>query len=107
MSTPLTRPDGRIYRPRKGLRAHAWENANEDGAIVFGTLDPDEALPLAQQACDHWYGDPGYIACRPRPGWYRDGFEHGRRTWIEDERRGAPGVMFTYDERTPPAGEPS
>lgn len=39
MTTPLTRPDGRAYRPRSDkLRAHAWENPDREGVIVFGTV---------------------------------------------------------------------
>jgi hypothetical protein len=104
--TTMTRPDGRAYRPRKpGLRVHAWENpGNFDderaGVIVLGTLDPDEARQIAQDACASWYGDAdSFRLADPGPGWYRDGFVRGERAWIEDEQRGTPGVMFTWAER--------
>lgn len=95
------RPDGRTYRPRKpGLRAHGWENQNgadgRHGVIVFGTLDPDKATPLAAEAIMYWH-DGECVPATPEPGWYRDGYHWGERTWITDEKRGAPGVMFTCE----------
>lgn len=91
------RPDGRVYRPRKpGLRAHAWENFGEAcGVIVFGTLDPDAADDFARQSAAYWYGEGGLLY-DPVPGWWRDGFGSHGRMWIADEKRGAPGVMFTW-----------
>ncbi len=94
----LVRPDGRTYRPRSNrLRIRAWgdDPTGLCGVIVFGTLDPAEALPAAQAACRYWY--EGETVRSPSPGWYRDGFDWGERRWIRDERRGAPGVSFTYD----------
>lgn len=105
MST-MVRPDGRTYRPRKpGLRARAWENRDNvgeesAGVIVFGTLDPDEARSLAQDSCAAWYGDAdSFHLAEATPGWWRDSFAYAGRTWIEDEQRGAPGVMFTWAGR--------
>lgn len=101
----FTRPNGQTYRPRTaGLRARAWENHGHHdeeraGVIVFGTLDPDAARDLGQSACAGWYGDADSFALAdPTPGWWRDGFSHDGRTWIEDPERGAPGVMFTWAE---------
>ena len=92
----IVRPDGRIYRPRNPrLRIRAWGSDHPCGVIVFGTLDPDEALPHARAACRYWY--EGDTVRNPRPGWYRDGFHWGERQWVRDERRGAPGVSFLYD----------
>jgi hypothetical protein len=95
---PFTRPDGRVYRARKpGLRARAWGGDDEDrGVVIFGTLDPQTALDLARRACAYWYERPAVK--RPKPGWWRDGYRRGERCWVNDERRGAPGVSFTYDE---------
>lgn len=28
---------------------------------------------------------------------HRDGYRWNQRTWIRDEQRGAPGVMFTWE----------
>lgn len=96
-NTVIERPNGKPYRPRKTeLRAHAYENEDDCGVIVFGTLDPDRARPFAEQVCNHWYGMPQ--AVDPQPGWYRDGFVYGERRWIPDEKRGAPGVMFRAED---------
>jgi len=95
----IVRPDGRVYRPRSSrLRIRAWGDADPVGpcgVIVFGTLDVDRALPHARSACAYWYD--GSTVTNPLPGWYRDGFFWGERRWIRDDRRGAPGVSFTYD----------
>ncbi len=101
--TVVTRPNGKPYRPRtNSLRAQAWENHGHDeraGVIVFGTLNPDEARSLAQESAAYWYGDADCNQLTdPGPGWYRDGFVNGERTWIQDAERGAPGVMFTWAE---------
>ncbi len=102
MATPdaLARPDGRDYRPRRqGLHARGWENPDDCGVIVFGTLDPETALPLARGACASLYGS---VALDPRPGWYRDTFRRGERVFDVDEKRGAPGVWFTCGEDPEP-----
>lgn len=94
----IARPDGRPYRPRKpGLRARAWANDDEIGVIVFGTLEPAEAEAFALESAARWYGDGGAVS-DPDPDWYRDGYQWNERTWIRDERRGSPGVMFTWDD---------
>lgn len=98
-TTQLRRPDGRLYIPRQsGLRAAAWESFGEDcGVVVLGTLDPERAQAFALESAVYWYG-PGEVTM-PRPGWWRDGFSWGERCWLKDEHRGAPGVMFTWEER--------
>jgi hypothetical protein len=99
----FVRPDGRSYRPRKpGLRVRAWSNdghsaEGDQGVIVFGTLDPVEAAPRAAQMCGYWFGAPGELVV-PLVGWWRDGYSYAGRQWIEDEKRGAAGVMFTWEE---------
>ena len=94
----ITRPDGRIYRPRKpGLRAHAWEGDDEQGVIVFGTLDPTEAEAFALESSAYWYGTGGAVV-DPEPDWFRDCFRWGERRWERDEVRGAPGVKFTWED---------
>jgi hypothetical protein len=98
----FARPNGRRYRPRDPrLRARAWENPGYNGAygvLVLGTLNPDEAWNLAQEWADFWYGDPdSHRLTEPCPGWWRDGYgQRGERTWVVDDDRGRPGVMFTW-----------
>lgn len=96
--TVITRPNGKPYRPRKpGLRARAWDNQEDGcGVIVFGTLDPDRARPFATEMCNYWHDLP--VAADPQPGWYREAFVYGDLRWIGDEKRGAPGVMFTAED---------
>lgn len=105
---PLRRPDGRVYRSRSsGLRVRVWDNEargfekDQAGCIVFGTLDPIGVVAdLARTACAHWFGDGDlFEVAEPRSGWWRDGYDGYGRAWIQDEQRGAPGVMFTWRER--------
>lgn len=94
----FTRPDGRTYRPRKqGLRAHAWENDHPGsyGVIVLGTNAPETAQAFADQCGASWYGEGRATAAQT--GWWRDGYDSHGRAWIVDERRGVPGVMFTWE----------
>lgn len=95
MVSPIIRPNGKTYRPRKpGMRAYPLEDdyGYDFGVMVLGTLDPDRAQPFASEMCAYWFDMPA--AVDPVPGWYRDGFQNGQRSWIRDEERGAPGVMF-------------
>lgn len=96
----LIRPDGRAYHPSKaGLRACAWENSEKSGVIVFGTLNPEAARRLAQESAASWFGDAdSFHLAEPTAGWWRDGYDTHGRSWIEDAKRGAPGVMFTWAE---------
>lgn len=95
---PIERPDGRTYRPRKVI-AHAWEDDgyyNDRGAVVFGTHDVERARELAERACAGWYGMTH--AVRAELGWFRDGYESGRRAWVNDPVRGRAGVWFTASD---------
>ena len=67
------------------------------GVLVLGTLNPEEARPLAAESAAFWFGKDGCELTRPVSGWWRDGFTYAGRSWVEDEERGAPGVMFTWD----------
>jgi hypothetical protein len=97
----FVRPNGKPYRPRTGnLRARAWENhgGHDDdscGVIVFGTLNAEEAQAFALESGAHWFG--AGIVTEPVSGWWRDAIERGDRRWVEDDVRGAPGVMFTWE----------
>lgn len=97
----FVRPDGRAYRPRRvGLRAYGWagDSGSVDacGVVVIGTLDPARARPLAQDAARYWHGRVGVDA--GVPGWYREGYAFGELAWVEDDRRGAPGVYYHASE---------
>lgn len=94
----LVRPNGKTYRPRKAqFVAHAWSNGDVDdeGVVIFGTLDPEAAQGFADEMCGYWYGRE--CASDPRPGWWRNRLDNGEPTWLADEERWRPGVMFTAD----------
>jgi hypothetical protein len=93
MPDTIMRPNGKPYRPRK-LAAHAVVDDDElVGVIVFGTHDPGEAQPLADQYVPYWL-ESGYTAVDPLTGWWRDGFESGQRRWVTDEISGRAGIWF-------------
>jgi hypothetical protein len=97
---PVTRPNGKPYRPRKVI-AHAWENNWSDdgkcGVLILGTHDDKDAQEFAERMCWYWYG---LHAAEPVAGWYRDSFnDFGERAWIDDPVRGRAGVIFTAVER--------
>jgi hypothetical protein len=98
----IQRPDGSLYRPRT-ISANAIVDEDEIlcGVMVLGTHDVLRAQPLADQYAV-WQLGSGYTAAGPLTGWWRDGFEGGRRCWVTDERRGRAGVWFReVVERTP------
>lgn len=94
MLDPIIRPNGKPYRPR---RVVAHEIGDEDeitcGVLVLGTHDQTRAQALADQLAQQVAGN-GFVAADPYSGWYRDGFEMGRRQWVTDEVRGRAGVWF-------------
>jgi len=96
---PITRPNGKVYRPRK-LTAGAWENDDyrDDwaGCFVFGTHDIDLARPLAEEECRFAFGVQHVI--KPELVWIRDGFESGERRWVYDEVRGRAAVRFVASD---------
>jgi hypothetical protein len=99
----IVRPNGKTYQPRK-IAVEAWENDNASdgwtvGAIVFGTHDVDFARPLATEAVRRF--DDDMVALGAETGWYRDGFQGGERTWVDDPDLGRAGVWFRADY--PPA----
>jgi len=102
---PITRPNGKTYRPRKVV-AHRWENDDDwyegCGVLVLGTHDIERARKLATECCEYWFSMP--YAVKPQPGWYRLGYagaSTGDPTWLHDEVRGRAGVMFTASDDLP------
>ncbi|HZR50164.1 MAG TPA: hypothetical protein VFB06_11650 [Streptosporangiaceae bacterium] len=90
----VTRPDGRLYRSRK---VAAYPVTDEDdmvcGIMVLGTRDISRAKPLADSSAAAWV-DGGYVAADPLAGWWRDGYEAGRRCWVDDPVSGRAGIWF-------------
>ena len=96
--TMLTRPDGRLYRPRtSALLTVPWTNAGQstpyaEGVIVIGTHDLVRAQHFADADCRTWYG---VSATEPRLDWVRRGYGKLGDDWIADEVRGRPAIWFT------------
>ena len=92
----VTRPDGRVYRSRK-VTANAVTDPDDGdmlcGVMVLGTHDYDRAKPLADDYAA-WQFGRGHVATDWITGWWRDGFENGRRCWVNDPEHGRAGVWF-------------
>jgi hypothetical protein len=90
---PVARPDGRLYRPRKVSVSFVFDDDEESGVMVLGMHDVPRAKTLAEDFARCHIG-AGTIAIKAVTGWWRDGFQGGRRTWIADEDHGRAGVLF-------------
>lgn len=91
---PVTRPNGRLYRPRK-IDGHAVADDDDfvTAVLILGTHDIERAWPLADLCVRRWV-DNCCTAVDPYLGWWRNGYLWGERTWLEDETRGRAGVRF-------------
>lgn len=89
----ITRPDGRLYRPRKLVACQVDEDGDFAAVLVLGTHDTALAWPLADQFAAREAGS-GYRAYDPMPGWWREALRGGERCWVDDEKRGRAGVLF-------------
>ena len=92
---PVQRWDGTWYRPRKLAAERVDEDDEMSGVLVFGTHSPKVAQPLADALVVAENG-AGWRAVYSGCGWWRDGFEHGRRSWIDDESGGRAAVLFGH-----------
>lgn len=91
---PVTRPDGRVYRPRKIV---AWPVVDGDEIIIAVIIAGTHDLGVAQKLADQyaaWQLGTGTVAVSPETGWFRDGYEGGGRQWIDDPVYGRAGIMF-------------
>lgn len=100
---PITRPNGKVYRPRK-LVAHAWEDpwdytGAQSGVVVLGSNDVARVSEFAVEMCNYWF--LGYYAVNPRTGWYRLGYQSGELRWLIDEECGRAGVFFDAADDPP------
>ncbi len=76
------------------LKEKAQSVGEEDeGVLVLGTHDLVRAQALADEVARSVAGS-GFAAVNPWRGWWRDGFECGRRAWVIDEVHGRAGVLF-------------
>ena len=95
---PITRPNGKPYRPRR-LRVVGW-NLNTVypevlQVAVLGTHEVDKARESAPQGYHCAY------LINPTLGWVRLGMSHGEPTWLHDEVRGAACVIFDESDDPP------
>jgi hypothetical protein len=91
--SPVRRPDGRLYRPRKLSAEGVEEDGILSGVLVFGTHDPEIARPLADELAAQQAGR-SYRALDPVSGWWRGGIAGGERCWVGDEKSGRAAVLF-------------
>ena len=99
MTPQTTRPNGKVYRPRKGLHASVCCSEDHgDGIIVRGTLDIERARELARKIWGHTDNDDTVDDAPTLTGWYRlvpwDSYGGYDSTWMVDEAHGAPCVVF-------------
>ena len=102
--TPVHRPDGRLYRPRK--LPEAMLLGDEDGMVVGVCVmrthsdRTARALALAELEADDrsapWVLDNGRAAW----GRWRPDGDEGRRAWVPDAtgRTGTPVVFFDAEQ---------
>ena len=98
MGEVIERPNGKPYRSRRVIAYEAGE-----GVIVLGTHDLTRAQGLADELARYVAGS-GFVAVDPWRGWWRDGFECGRRRWVRDPEAGRAGVWFREIAERTPAG---
>lgn len=97
---PITRPNGKVYRPRY-LRVAGWDIEWSPArdvlcqVAVLGTHDVDKARECAPQG----YHSPYLI--NPETGWVRLGLDHGEPKWIHDDVKGAACVIFDESDDPP------
>lgn len=88
---PVTRPNGKVYRPRKPPRAVPVED-DRDGSTVYvlGTHDVERARALAQRVTT--------VCPYPRAeSWHRLGMRNGDPYYVYDDVRGAPSLVFVEE----------
>ena len=108
---PITRPNGKLYRPQH-LRSQVLGDEDEANEIVvFGTLLHIEARAVAEtdiralsRQC--WPdGDVEFaLVGDPQPVWYRREFRGIHEdspiySFVKDEERGAFGYLWRIEER--------
>lgn len=96
--TAIRRPNGKLYKPRKARTAVTFENRyGYTGVAVLRTHD----IPAARQAFAGLLGDHELWDAEGRQDWWREvpwdaGSGHDW-SWITDELRGVPCVVFDVE----------
>lgn len=108
---PITRPNGKLYRPRH-LRSQLLGDEDEvNEIVVFGTLLVAEARGIAEldarALSRQWYpdGDTEFVLVGdPKPVWYRREFRGIHEDspvygFVVDEEKGAFGYLWRIEDR--------
>jgi len=99
---PVTRPNGKVYRPRKAPRAQLVDNTDDREpyawVFVLGTHDVESALPLAERVAASEGMQPDRDSAEKT--WMRLAMRNGDRVYDIDSVRGAATVTFEVIERT-------
>lgn len=101
----IVRPNGKLYRPRKGIVVVPWDDdtwgrGDACGVVVLGTHNVDLAQKLADKEIrSRW--DSDMVGISEGCGWFRDTYRYGDRVWATDPECGRAGVWFRADY--PPA----
>lgn len=92
---PITRPNGKVWRPRKPLRLSEFEDHyNETGWVVFGTHDVAVALAFLGEQLVADYGltpDQAEATWWRSVPWSSSGHDF---SYITDPDKGTPCVVF-------------
>ena len=93
MLDPVTRPNGKLYQPRK-IRAEIWYDRDsiESQVVVLGTHN----LVLAgiKAGLVALSIDTNLTTADPVAGWWRSSIRNHEPFWDYDTVRGAAGVLF-------------
>jgi len=92
---PVTRPNGKVYRPRKAPVAVGAEDVDDGRTEIYvlRTHDIDTALPLAQAEARRL--DVGSVDPDSAERWWLRGtIRNGERCYDPDAERGCPAVFF-------------
>jgi hypothetical protein len=94
----VTRPNGKLYRPRK-IRSEVLydQDSVESEVVVLGTHDVLTATVLATR--DVQSIDAGFEPADPVLSWYRQSIRNGDPFYEYDEIRGAACVLFQITEK--------
>jgi len=94
----VTRPNGKVYRPRKEPYVEVYESDYlGESQIMVTRLGPDseeEARKLAEPEFKrHGFElmGSGYF------GWWRSSIRNNETEWVYDSERGVPGWVFRVE----------
>lgn len=91
---PITRPNGKLYRPRT-IRVVGWDWEWGDvpwQVAVLGTHN----IALARSHAPRGFHCPRLV--RPQLSWMRKGMRDGEPFWVVDDVRGAACVVFNESD---------